>query len=262
MAKGRDTWDYLVYYLQLADADPPISELQLFRTPLTPIVLGLPMQLGGSALLEVVFGFLYAVTILAWSATALTFGRVPALFTARTPSRLPGVRHAVPPGVQRRRLRHRPCTLGAPARAHDAIAVGLALRRARRRHRRARPHPAGESGVPAARTRATAPASRLAPESRLVGRLPRSGGRAPRRLGAPQRRALRRRHRRTRRAGLGAVPHRVHRQPDDRPGERGSVPAACPPDRGARCWRRSRTQACAYRWTRTSRTVRTTRPSG
>ena len=82
MAKGRDTWDYLVYYLQLADADPPISELQLFRTPLTPVVLGIPLQLGGSALLEVVFGFLYAVTILAWSATALTFGRIPAVFTA------------------------------------------------------------------------------------------------------------------------------------------------------------------------------------
>ena len=82
MAKGRDTWDYLVYYLQLADGDPPISELQLFRTPLTPIVVGLPMHLGGSLLLEAVLGLLYAVTILAWSATALTFGRVPALFTA------------------------------------------------------------------------------------------------------------------------------------------------------------------------------------
>jgi hypothetical protein len=82
MAKGRDTWDYLVYYLQILDSDPPLSELQLFRTPLTPIVVGLPMQLGGSALLEVVFGVLYAITILAWSATALTFGRVPALFSA------------------------------------------------------------------------------------------------------------------------------------------------------------------------------------
>jgi hypothetical protein len=80
MAKGRDTWDYLAYYLQLLDGAPPISELQLFRTPLTPIVLGVPLQLGGSVLLEVVFSLLYAVTILAWSATALTFGRLPALF--------------------------------------------------------------------------------------------------------------------------------------------------------------------------------------
>jgi hypothetical protein len=82
LAKGRDTWDYLVYYLQLTDSDPPISELQLFRTPLTPIVLGIPMSLGGAAMLEVVFGLLYAATILGWSATALTFGRIPALFTA------------------------------------------------------------------------------------------------------------------------------------------------------------------------------------
>ena len=44
--------------------------------------MGIPLDLGGSALLEIVFGFLYAVTILAWSATALTFGRIPALFTA------------------------------------------------------------------------------------------------------------------------------------------------------------------------------------
>jgi 4-amino-4-deoxy-L-arabinose transferase-like glycosyltransferase len=82
MAKGRDTWDYLAYYLQLSDSQPPLSELQLFRTPLTPLVVGIPMDLGGSALLEVVFGLLYAVTILAWSATALTFGRIPALFSA------------------------------------------------------------------------------------------------------------------------------------------------------------------------------------
>jgi hypothetical protein len=82
MAKGRDTWDYLVYYLQLLDGDPPIAELQLFRTPLTPIVVGLPLDIGGVWLLEVVFAVLYASSILAWSATALVFGRIPALFTA------------------------------------------------------------------------------------------------------------------------------------------------------------------------------------
>ena len=82
MAKGRDTWDYLVYYLQLFDAAPPISELQLFRTPLTPLVVGIPLDLGGIWALEVVFGLLYAGSILGWSATALAFGRIPALFTA------------------------------------------------------------------------------------------------------------------------------------------------------------------------------------
>ena len=58
------------------------SELQLFRTPLTPIVVGLPLDLGGIWLLEVVFALLYATSILAWSATALHFGRIPALFSA------------------------------------------------------------------------------------------------------------------------------------------------------------------------------------
>jgi hypothetical protein len=82
MAKGRDTWDYLVYYLQLFDSKPPLSQVQLFRAPLTPIVVGLPMDLGGSILLEVVFGVLFAVSVVAWSATALTFGRVPALASA------------------------------------------------------------------------------------------------------------------------------------------------------------------------------------
>ena len=82
MAKGRDTWDYLAYYLQLFDSDPPFSELQLFRTPLTPLVVGLPLDLGGIWLLELVFACLYAISILAWSATALVFGRIPALFSA------------------------------------------------------------------------------------------------------------------------------------------------------------------------------------
>ncbi len=82
MAKGRDTWDYLVYYLQFLDGDPPLSQVQLFRTPLTPLVVGLPMAIGGSALLEIVFGVLFAVGVVAWSATALVFGRVPALASA------------------------------------------------------------------------------------------------------------------------------------------------------------------------------------
>ena len=82
MAKGRDTWDYLGYYLQLLDSAPPLSELQLFRTPLTPIVVGLPLDVGGIWLLELVFALLYATSIVAWSASALVFGRIPALFSA------------------------------------------------------------------------------------------------------------------------------------------------------------------------------------
>jgi hypothetical protein len=82
LAKGRDTWDYLAFYLQLFETNPPLDSLQLFRTPFTPLVLGVPLDLGGSVLLEIVLGVLYAVSLVAWSATALTFGRLPALLTA------------------------------------------------------------------------------------------------------------------------------------------------------------------------------------
>jgi hypothetical protein len=82
MAKGRDTWDYLVYYLQLTDGSPPFEPLQVFRTPVTPLLVGAPLDLGGVALLELVFAVLFAVSIVAWSATALTFGRIPGLFSA------------------------------------------------------------------------------------------------------------------------------------------------------------------------------------
>jgi hypothetical protein len=82
MAKGRDTWDYLAYYLQLADSDPPLEMLQLFRTPLTPVAVGVPLDLGGSLLLQIVFGFFFAVSVVAWSATALAFGRLPGLLAA------------------------------------------------------------------------------------------------------------------------------------------------------------------------------------
>jgi hypothetical protein len=82
LAKGRDTWDYLAYYEQLFDSNPPLEPLQVFRTPLTPLVLGIPLSLGGSMLLEIVLGLLYATSIVAWSATALTFGRLPALLSA------------------------------------------------------------------------------------------------------------------------------------------------------------------------------------
>jgi hypothetical protein len=82
MAKGRDTWDYLAYYLQLVDSEPPLDMLQLFRTPLTPLAVGLPLDVGGHVLLEIVFGLFYATSVLAWSATALTFGRLPALLAS------------------------------------------------------------------------------------------------------------------------------------------------------------------------------------
>jgi hypothetical protein len=80
--RGRDAWDYLVYYLSFLDGSTPFPLVMLVRSPVTALVLGLPMQVGGATALEVVAGLLYAVTIVAWAATALTFSRLGAVVTA------------------------------------------------------------------------------------------------------------------------------------------------------------------------------------
>ena len=48
LQRGRDSWDYWLTFLQLADRDPPFSALQVFRTPVAPLVTGIPMWLGGA----------------------------------------------------------------------------------------------------------------------------------------------------------------------------------------------------------------------
>jgi hypothetical protein len=67
LERGRDSWDYWLWFLELFDRDPPFSALMAFRTPVTPLVVGLPMQVGGAALLEVVMGLIYALTIVGWA---------------------------------------------------------------------------------------------------------------------------------------------------------------------------------------------------
>ncbi|MDH4345251.1 MAG: hypothetical protein OEW31_02835 [Thermoleophilia bacterium] len=71
--RGRDAWDYLVYYLSLFDGDTPFPLVMLVRTPVTPLVLGLPLQVGGAAALELVAAILFAGATLAWAATARLF---------------------------------------------------------------------------------------------------------------------------------------------------------------------------------------------
>ncbi len=82
MARGRDMWDYLFYYLSLFDGKPVFSDLMVFRTPVAPIVLGAPMQLFGVHALVGVFGLLFVVSVVAWTAVAATFGRGVAVVTA------------------------------------------------------------------------------------------------------------------------------------------------------------------------------------
>ncbi|HEX2302391.1 MAG TPA: glycosyltransferase family 39 protein, partial [Gaiella sp.] len=82
LERGRDSWDYWLTFLQLADRDPPFSALQVFRTPVAPLVTGIPMWLGGARLTEVAFAFLYALSILGWAWAVVPISRRAALATA------------------------------------------------------------------------------------------------------------------------------------------------------------------------------------
>ena len=82
LAGGRDTGTYLAYYLDIGSSRPAYPTLMLFRTPGTPLFFGPLLQLGGAALTEVVMGFAYAASILAFTAAARTFGRRCAIAVA------------------------------------------------------------------------------------------------------------------------------------------------------------------------------------
>lgn len=79
---GRDLDEYVYTYLQLLDRDVLLPWSMLFRTPVTPIAAGLALDVAGGFFVEPILAVLYALTIVAWSAVALTFGRRTALATA------------------------------------------------------------------------------------------------------------------------------------------------------------------------------------
>jgi hypothetical protein len=82
LQRGRDSWDYWLTFLQLADTDPPFSALQVFRTPVAPLVTGIPMWIGGAHLTEAAFALLYALSILGWAWAVAPISRSAAVATA------------------------------------------------------------------------------------------------------------------------------------------------------------------------------------
>ncbi len=82
--RGRDAWDYMTYYLSLFDTHTPFTEVMLFRTPVTPIALGLPLSIGGATALEVTMAVFFAISVLAWSLAALAYSRLAAVLVAGT----------------------------------------------------------------------------------------------------------------------------------------------------------------------------------
>lgn len=82
MSLGRDGTTYLMYYRDMWNAHPAFPELMLYRTPLAPLLIGVPLQLGGAILLEIVLGVAYAISITAYALAAATVSRVCGVLVA------------------------------------------------------------------------------------------------------------------------------------------------------------------------------------
>lgn len=78
---GRDLATYLRYYEQFVHGEVVLPMSMLYRTPVAPLVVGAPLDVAGAAVTQALFGVLYGASIVAWSATALVFGRRAALLT-------------------------------------------------------------------------------------------------------------------------------------------------------------------------------------
>lgn len=79
---GRDLDEYLYAYIQLFDSDVLLPWSMLFRTPVTPVVTGVALDVAGGALAEPIAAVLFASSVVAWSAAGLVFGPRAALATA------------------------------------------------------------------------------------------------------------------------------------------------------------------------------------
>jgi hypothetical protein len=78
---GRDFGTYLRFYAQMWDWHSVWPMTMLFRTPLAPLVVGLPLDSAGGWGVQLVMTLLFAASVTAWTSTALVFGRRVALLT-------------------------------------------------------------------------------------------------------------------------------------------------------------------------------------
>lgn len=82
LQRGRDSWDYFVYYLSLLDEDTPFTLVMLMRSPVTSVAMGAPMQLGGAVAMEVVMALCFAVFVVAWAAVGARFSPLAGVLSA------------------------------------------------------------------------------------------------------------------------------------------------------------------------------------
>ncbi len=79
---GRDLDEYLYSYIQFLDWHPLLPWSMLFRTPATPIVAGLALDVAGGLFAEPLLAVLFAASVVAWAAAARAFGPRAVLLVA------------------------------------------------------------------------------------------------------------------------------------------------------------------------------------
>jgi hypothetical protein len=79
---GRDLDEYLYDYVQFLDWHPVLPWSMLFRTPATPIVAGLSLDVAGGFFAEPLLAMLFAGSVVAWTVAARRFGARTALLVA------------------------------------------------------------------------------------------------------------------------------------------------------------------------------------
>jgi hypothetical protein len=79
---GRDLDEYVYGYVQFLDWHPLLPWSMLFRTPVTPVVAGVLLDVAGGFFAEPVMAVLFASSVVAWSAAARAFGPRAALLVA------------------------------------------------------------------------------------------------------------------------------------------------------------------------------------
>ena len=79
---GRDLDEYLYAYIQLLDWHPLLPWSVLFRTPGTPVVTGLSLDLAGGFFAEPLLAVLFAASVVAWTVAARAYSNAAALLVA------------------------------------------------------------------------------------------------------------------------------------------------------------------------------------
>ncbi|MFN0154039.1 MAG: glycosyltransferase family 39 protein [Gaiella sp.] len=79
LVSGRDFGTYTRFYVQMFEWDSVLPMSMLYRTPVAPLVTGLPLDLGGGWLAQAVMALLFAAAVLAWSEIAARFDARAAL---------------------------------------------------------------------------------------------------------------------------------------------------------------------------------------